>query len=152
METDHKPLVTIFQKPLYQTPFSSQKMLLQLQSFDLKVRYKAGKELYLADTPSRCYLKETQEDLVSDLEVNMVELVAMSPEKYREFQEYTGQDPVLDRLRRQVLESWPIHQRDCPYEIRNSWTFKEEISYQLKMVCCTKGTKSLFPKPLDPRC
>ena len=35
------------------------------------------------------------------------------------------EDPVLDSLRSQALKGWPDSQRECPYEIRNYWTFKE---------------------------
>ena len=59
-------------------------MLLQLQSYDLKVRYKHGKEIYLANTLSGPNLKETEEILISDLDVNMLwDMVAMSSEKYK---------------------------------------------------------------------
>ena len=77
VETDHRPLESIFKKPLHQAPFRLQKMLLQLQSYDLKVRYQ------------------------------LVDMVAMSPEKYKEFQDAASQDPVLDSLRSQVLKGWP---------------------------------------------
>ena len=81
---------------MYQAPFRLQKMLLQLQSYDLKVRYKHGKEIYLANALSGPNLKETEVILISDLDVNMLwDMVAMSSEKYKEFQNATSQDPVL---------------------------------------------------------
>ena len=84
VETDHRPLESIFKEPLYQASFRLQKMLLQLQSYDLKVRYQLGKEMYLADTLSRSNLKETEVILISDLDVNMLwDMVAMSSEKYK---------------------------------------------------------------------
>jgi hypothetical protein len=58
VETDHKPLQSIFKKPLHQAPSRLQKMLLQLQSYDLTVTYKPGKEMSLADTLSRANLNE----------------------------------------------------------------------------------------------
>ena len=71
VETDHRPLASIFKKPLYQAPFHLQKMLLQLLSYDLNVRYKHDKEMYLADTLSRSNLNETQEILLPDLDVKI---------------------------------------------------------------------------------
>jgi hypothetical protein len=53
--------------------------------------------------------------------------VAMSPEKYKEFQEATSRDPVLNCVKRYVLEGWPDNQVECPLE---RWTFKEDISYK----------------------
>ena len=145
VETDHKPLKSIFKKPLHQAPSRLQEMLLQLQSYDLTVTYKSGKEMYLADTLSRSNLNESRETLVADLDVNMVN-VAMSPEKCKEFQDAMSRDPVLNCLKRHVLEGWPDDQIDCPLEIRSYWTFKEDISYQDGLLL--KSDKVIVPKVL----
>ena len=55
METDHKPLESIFRKSLLSTPKRLQRMLLRLQKFDLQVSNKKGAKMYLADTLSRAY-------------------------------------------------------------------------------------------------
>jgi transposase len=46
--------------------------MLQLQKYDLKVTYKPGKEMYVADTLSRSYLKETKEKLIPETEINAI--------------------------------------------------------------------------------
>ena len=130
VETDHKPPQSIFKKSLYQAPSRLQKMLLQLQSYSLTVKYTPGKEMDLADTLSRSNLKETSEILVPDLEVNLVQMLAISPEKYSEFQEATAKDPVLSSLKRQILQGWPKCLTECPSELRAHWTFREDIAYQ----------------------
>uniref|UniRef100_A0AAQ5Z5J2 ribonuclease H n=1 Tax=Amphiprion ocellaris TaxID=80972 RepID=A0AAQ5Z5J2_AMPOC len=53
VETDHQPLVTILKKPIHAAPARLQRMLLQLQSYDISLVYKKGKNMYLADTLSR---------------------------------------------------------------------------------------------------
>lgn len=58
VETDHKPLEPIFIKPLAATLKRLQRMLLRLQKYNLRVRYKKGKEMLLADTLSPAYLPE----------------------------------------------------------------------------------------------
>lgn len=50
VETDHKPLESIFKKPLYSAPSRLQKMILTLQRYPIVVHYKPGKELYIPDT------------------------------------------------------------------------------------------------------
>ena len=60
IQTDHKPLVTIVKKPLHAAPERLQRMLLQLQRYDLQFVYKKGKELFLADTLSRAYPDNSQ--------------------------------------------------------------------------------------------
>lgn len=46
VETDHQPLITIFNKPLNKCPARLQRMLLHLQKYDLVVKYKPGKNLF----------------------------------------------------------------------------------------------------------
>ena len=57
VETDHQPLEMITRKPLNSAPKRLQRMLLQLQKYSLIVHYKKGKQMYLADTLSRAYLR-----------------------------------------------------------------------------------------------
>ena len=51
--SSHQPLETIFKKPLSKSPRRLQSMMLKLQQYQFTVRYKKGKELYVADTLSR---------------------------------------------------------------------------------------------------
>ena len=58
VESDHKPLQAIFTKPLSQAPSRLQKMLMQLQEYDITLTYKKGTEMYLADALSRAFLPD----------------------------------------------------------------------------------------------
>ena len=49
VESDHKPLEMIHQKSLASTPPRLQRMLLQLQRYDLTIKYRPGKDMLLAD-------------------------------------------------------------------------------------------------------
>lgn len=59
VQSDHKPLETIFAKPLTAAPKRLQGMLLRLQKFNLKVGYVKGSEMFLGDTLSRAPLPST---------------------------------------------------------------------------------------------
>lgn len=52
-ETDHKPLISIFTKPLLTAPKRLQSMLLTLQAYNLKVVYKPGADMHISDMLSR---------------------------------------------------------------------------------------------------
>ena len=54
--TDHQPLVSIATKPLASTPKRLQRLLLRLQSYDVNICYKPGKEMVLANTHSRAHI------------------------------------------------------------------------------------------------
>jgi len=79
VESDHKPLQAICDKPLHKTPPRLQRLLLSLQKYDIEVIYKPGKTMFLADTLSRAFLKEAREDIVPDLSVNEVHLRSYLP-------------------------------------------------------------------------
>ena len=96
VQTDHKPLETIFKKSLLSAPKRLQRMLLQLQRYSLNKVYKPGKELFIADTLSRAFLpnKPTTEELNSEVlvvrqeeyliksieEISMVEFLPITSE------------------------------------------------------------------------
>ena len=58
METDHKSLESIMLKPLNSTPKRLQGMLLRLQKYNLKAKYKRGSQMFLANTLSRAHLPD----------------------------------------------------------------------------------------------
>ena len=65
VESDHKPLEAIANKPLRCASKRLQGMFLQIQKFDINIVYNPGSRMYLADTLSRAYLppsKNTQGD------------------------------------------------------------------------------------------
>ena len=57
VQSDHKPFIPIFKKPLHAAHLKSLKrMLLQLGNYDLDVVYIPGTKISLADTLSRKHL------------------------------------------------------------------------------------------------
>ena len=131
VETDHKPLQYILNKPLHEAPLRLQKMMLVLQRYDLKVKYVPGSELSVADALSRAYSEETNESLITDLEVNEVQLTAhlpISQERYSEFQQATVADPTLKALSTVVRHGWPCHKQELPLAVREYWSCRDEIS------------------------
>ena len=62
IETDHKPLESIFKKSLISAPKRLQRMMLRLQKYNLTVVYKKGSEMYLADTLSRAFIQSSRNE------------------------------------------------------------------------------------------
>ena len=131
VESDHKPLQYILNRPLHQAPLRLQKMMLTLQRYDLKVKYRPGVELSVADALSRSYLPETAETLIPDLEVKEVHLTThlpFSPEKYVEMQQATAADPVMQALTSIIQHGWPKSKKDVPNALRQYWDSRDELS------------------------
>ena len=59
VETDHKPLESLFKKALSKAPQRIQRMVLRAQHYDLKVNYVPGNQLFIADTLSRASQSES---------------------------------------------------------------------------------------------
>ena len=53
VETDHQLLVSIFKKSLEAAPLHLQKLRMRLHQYSIKVVYRKGSQLYLANTLSR---------------------------------------------------------------------------------------------------
>ena len=131
VESDHKPLQYILNRPLHQAPLRLQKIMLILQRYDLNVKYRPGVELSVADALSRSYLPETTETLIPDLEVNEVHLTThlpISPEKYVELQQATAADPVMQALSSIIQHGWPKSKDDVPNALRQYWDYRDELS------------------------
>ena len=59
VHSDHKPLETIFKRPLASAPGRLQSMMLTLQHYTFHVEYHKGSTLHIADTLSRAPLPTT---------------------------------------------------------------------------------------------
>ncbi|XP_056017509.1 uncharacterized protein K02A2.6-like [Ostrea edulis] len=130
VETDHKPLVAIYNKPLYRATPRLQRMLMRLQRYDLKLVYVPGKEMHISDALSRSYLKETPEILVDDeIDVDWIEAqLPVSPTKLQQLKEATAADETLQTLKNTVLVGWPIDQSNVPLNIIQFWNYRDEIT------------------------
>ena len=79
VQTDHKPLVAIKKKPLHAAPARLQRMLLQLQKFDLEFQHLPGKSIPLADTLSRKFTQDTYPEIGKGLEAHVFSVVGNLP-------------------------------------------------------------------------
>ncbi|KAI3373038.1 hypothetical protein L3Q82_006334 [Scortum barcoo] len=148
VESDHKPLESIFKKPRHQAPMRLQRMLLRLQRYTLNVTYKPGKGLHVTDALSRAYLQEQQEKLLEEeLEVNWVTpQLPISEEKLNMFKKATADDPEMHMLRDITIKGWPKERKNVPKEKQKYWTFKEEISYASGLMF--KNAKLIVPNQM----
>ena len=121
VQTDRKPLENILKRPLLQAPRRLHRMLLQLQRYHLKVVYKPGKELLIADTLSRAYrlneptpeknncdvfTVQQEEYLIKCMEeIDSVEFLPITVKRLADLGEKTEQDESLQKLKH-VIKGW----------------------------------------------
>ena len=124
VQSDHKPLEMIHLKSLHNTPPRLQRMLLQLQKYDMKIVYKPGSEMLLADTLSRCPARYSQE-IRLDLCMDYIAFTSAWIEKLREA---TYEGPVLSTVYQLVQHGWPKERRRIPAIAKYYWDFRDELS------------------------
>lgn len=114
IETDHLPLIGVFKNALNQTRARLQRMLIQVQKYDIKLTYKRGKDLIIADALSRAYLQteesnETDEfDKIMTAHINLIRTeLGASDELLRQIKEEKSKELVMVELIKVVLAGWP---------------------------------------------
>lgn len=111
IESDHKPLESIFKKPLDAIPARLQRMMLRIQGYDLVVTYKPGKYMYIPDTLSRAPLPDLYEDNITTAVLSQVKMVVnsipMSLSKFTLVKKETCKDRNLMLLLKYIQHGWP---------------------------------------------
>ena len=110
---DHKHLEQILKKSLLAAPMQLQRMILNLQGYDLTVKYCKGKEMYLPDTLSRAYLPDTPHPEITDLEpVSTLDFLSITKDKHTELQEHTQRE--LNQIQTTILNGWLNVRQEVP--------------------------------------
>ena len=160
VETDHKPLVPIFQKSLHSAPKRLQRMLLRLQKFNLHVRYLPGSQMYIADMLSRAYLRvdhskdenipeyqifqlSQEQQLFQEIaDINQVDYMRLSEGTHQQIKQCTVADAALQSLMNTIMKGWPQTKEEVPVCNHEYWNYKEELTVQDGKSC-----KSSFKPP-----
>ena len=130
VRSDHKPLESILKKPLHAAPKRLQRMLLQLQKYDIRLQYTLGKEMYIADTLSRAYLKDLPNDNESDIEgVNMLSDLPISEQRISEIQQHTLNDEQMQELKEVIQNGWPNRKYDVPPSAMIYFDVRDDLTY-----------------------
>ena len=133
VHSDHKPLESIFKKPLFKVPPCLQRMRLRLQKYDINVKYVPGKFQYIADTLSRACNESSMpsdNDMHKDMEYfihSVVSSLPISDVKLKELRELNSNDPTMQMLHKYSLEGWPARKCDVPPSLKSFWNVRNDI-------------------------
>ena len=142
VESDHKPLEMIHQKSLASAPPRLQRMLLQLQRYDLTIKYRPGKDMLLADALSRCPSRGSEE-----IKLDMrVDYVTFNKAWIAKLKEATREDPITGTVYQLTQQGWPLQRRHTPRMARAYWDFRDELSTDDGLLL--KGPRIVIPSCL----
>ena len=150
VETDHKPLVSISQKPLQSAPKRLQRMLLWLQRYNVHITYKKGSEMYLADALSRAYPKNSTQLSMPQTEfchaieeLQLAEHLPISTKQLKQIQEATSANHSLKVLMDLIITGWPDEKSKVPPLVKPYSKFHDELTIQDSVIF--KGTRIVVP-------
>ena len=154
VETDHKPLETIFKKPILAAPKRLQRMLLKVQKYQLQVQHKTGSSMFIADMLSRikmspqCRKETTHYDVFySGLEkMKFTDYMGFSDKTLAQLQKESDRDSSLQELKTIVLTGWPESQTEVPDQSKPYWNFRDEIGIQNGILF--KGMRVIIPSSM----
>ena len=142
VQSDHMPLEMIHLKSMHNAPPCLQRMLLQLQKYDMKIEYKPGSEMLLADALS-IYPARYSQEIKLDLHVDYIAFTSAWIETLRET---TCKDPVLSMVYQLVQHGWPKERRRVPNVAKYYWDFRDELSTDKGLLL--KGPSLVIPAAL----
>ena len=153
VQNDHKPLATILQKPLSQSPKRLQSMILRIRRYDIKFQYLEGKKLVLADTLSRAALTTTS-TLTTVHHVNALKHIPIFDMRLDKLRCATEKDDVMQILASTIDNGWPEKAEDVDscikmyFDVRDTLTICDGIILKGKRVVIPRSMRHLVKERL----
>ena len=153
VESDHKPLEVIHQKPLSVAPRRLQKMMMRLHHYDVTITYKKGSEMLLADTLSRHHLESCNDEacsIESDFEwtdsLDTINQILACETTTAELRDETGKDHELQKVKSYIYKGWPGNAKCLTPNITPYFHIRDELTTQDGLVF--RGDRIVIPRSL----
>ncbi|XP_058827893.1 uncharacterized protein K02A2.6-like [Topomyia yanbarensis] len=156
IKTDHKPLISLFQKPLLSAPRRLQHMLLNLQRYRLSIEFVSGKDNVVADALSRAPLETESSDEFKKLNIYKVlkeveglqlsKYLCVSDSRLDEIRTETGKDPTMQRIIGFIQHGWPATADRVPDSVKIYFNYRNELATQNEIVF--RGDRIVVPHVL----
>lgn len=151
VESDHKPLIPIFAKPLIKAPPRIQRMLLNMQKYDAEIEYVPGKTLLVADALSRVGNAPCDHKSEEQLNFTVCSLISnfpMSDRAFEEFVEETKKDVVIQDVINQVQEGW-LSEHQTVTRLKPYYLIREELWVSHGLLW--RGERVIVPSTMRPK-
>ena len=112
VQSNHQPLQSIWKKSIVSASPRLQRLLLRLAHYDINIEFLWGKDSNIDVIPVH----------------NITQSASVSKARLQELRLVTQSDPTLHSLTKTVHEGWPQSKKDCPKQLLDFWSLRQEIS------------------------
>ena len=151
--THHKPLVAIFKKDIATLSQRIQCILLRTHQYRVRILYKPGPEIFIADWLSQHNHKENKDKAIHrmDVEVNAVQTLTDVPEcmSIQQIWQATAQGEHLQQIKCFILAGWPESKDQLHQDIRPYWSLRDDMAVIDGVIM--KGRCIVIPDVLNPQ-
>ena len=137
LETDQKPLVSIYQKHLIDVSPRIQRVIVCALPYNFHIVYVPGKEILMANALLRnLRISEDKEEDQISLPILAVNYITSNYQQYPEkfimnkIREETSKDATLQLLAKYITNGWPVDQKKIHKELHPYWNYRDEISIE----------------------
>ena len=146
--SDHKPLESIYKKPLGDAPPRLQRMLLKIQQYDYEIIYSPGSHIPVPDCLSRLIDTHRVDPEVTDMKINVHEVVLTGKSKLQVIRDQLKLDESMCKLRDYIIFGWPESRSTIEVDVLPYWSFREELGFYQGLIL--KGSRIVIPQSLIP--
>ena len=154
LETDQKPLVSIYKKHMVDISPRAQRLIVRSFPYlPFKVVYKKGIDIPVADALSQVTPMDPEDNIqLPIIAVNMITTcILMSVESQNSFsnkldqlRKSTAQDNQLTRLSCNINTEFPCDKKNLPTDLHEFWPHRETLSVKSGLITC--GNRIIVPK------
>ena len=154
LETDQKPLVSIYKKHMVDISPRVQRLIVRSFPYlPFKVVYKKGKDIPVADALSRVTPMDPEDNIqLPIIAVNMITMciiMSIHPQdtfsnKLDRLRKSTVQDNQLTRLSHYINTGFPCDKKNLLTDLHEFWNHREELSIKSRLITC--GNRIIVPR------
>ena len=149
LQTDQKPLVTIFKKHLCDVSPRIQRIAIHSWQYDFNTVWIKGKLNVIADALSRVSPQDVEPNIEQESPIFTVNTLTnfQEGEEKMALMEETAKDPELSVLHKLISEGWFPKRSNVPYNLKDYWNYKDELTVENGILL--KSHKFIVPMNLQ---
>ena len=146
LQTDQKPLVSIFRKHMVDVSPRIQRITIQAWQYDFEPQHIPGRINVISDALSRVTPLEFQNSNADKdiLAVNFLQYSSIEERERDEVLQETVKDKEIQSLKHYISTGWPAKRSQIPVFLHSYWNFRDELMIENGILM--KNSKVLIPE------